>query len=691
MEVKQSVCNYCSLGCNLDFHVEEGEIKKVTPTKGYAACDGIVCIKGLNLDKQLTKYEGHRKPALRDKNGKLKEVSWDEAFKVFVSKMQGIQQRYGKESVAFLSTGQITTEEMALLGLVGRTYMGINGDGNTRLCMSTSVVAHKQSFGFDAPPYTLKDFELSDTIIFIGANPIVAHPIVWPRIKRNKDTKVITIDPRKSETAIKSNLWIDLKPKSDIVLLYTLANLLIEKGWINKEYIEMYTEGFEGFKNHVKKYTLENVERDTGISKERLSELAEIIHNGKKVSFWWTMGVNQGFQAVRTAQAIINLAIMTGNIGREGTGANSLTGQCNAMGSRIYSNTTSLYGGRDYDNPIHRKEVAEILDIDEGILPTKPTIPFNEIIDRINSGEIKGLWVIGTNPRHSWSNNKEFEKAVKNLEFFVVQDLYDDTDSSRLCHLFLPSVSGIKKEGFLINTERRLSALIPILEKEEGELSDYDIFIGIGKALGMGDMLDDWKTPKQAFEMIKKLSKGMPCDITGIDYDMLIGSDGIQWPFRKEDKLEDDCRRLYEDNKFFTSSGKAKFIYEDAAEYPEIPNDKFPYILNSGRGTVGQWHTQTRTREISQVEKSSLPYSYVYINSQLAEELKITEDEKVKISSSNGYSDSFIAKISDNVKKKELFAPMHYIETNSLTPSVYDTYSKEPCYKYVTVNIEKIT
>ncbi len=342
MKKIQSACNYCGLGCNLNFYVENGEIVKVLPTENYPVNKGFCCIKGLNLDKQCTKIKSRESPLLRNDKNEMMKVSWEKGIETFVKKMTNIQKIYGTESVAFISTGQITLEEMALLGHIGRNYMGINGDGNTRLCMATSVVAHKQSFGFDAPPYTLNDAELSDTIIFIGANPVVAHPVFWGRIKDNKNAKIITIDPRKSETAMNSDIWIDIKPKADLILFYTLANVLIENGWIDNSYIENYTEGFNCFKSHVSRFTLKDVKKVTGISQERVLELARIISEGKRVSFWWTMGINQGYEAVRTAQAIINLALMTGNIGREGTGANSLTGQCNAMGSRLFSNTSSL-------------------------------------------------------------------------------------------------------------------------------------------------------------------------------------------------------------------------------------------------------------------------------------------------------------------------------------------------------------
>jgi len=687
MKIKQSTCNYCSIGCNLDFYVEDNEIRKIIPVKNHTVNRGFCCIKGLQLNRQ----ESSRKlPLLRGEDGAMREVSWNKAFEAFAHRMNKIQNKYGKESVAYLSTAQITTEELALLGFVGRSYMGINGDGNTRLCMATAAVAYNQSFGYDSPPYALRDLELSDTIIFVGSNPVVAHPVLWEYVVRNKDAIVISIDPKRSETTINADMWIDIKPKSDLILFYTLANVLIQKGWIDEEYIQAYSEGFEGYREHVSKYTLEDVEEKTGISKERVLELAEIIHKGKRVSFWWTMGVNQGYQAVRTAQSIINLAVMTGNIGREGTGPNSITGQCNAMGSRLYSNTTCLYGGRNYNNPEDRKEVADILDIDESILPTKPTISYGQIVDKINSGEIRGLWVIATNPRHSSSNNMKFARAMKNLDFLVVQDLYDDTDTAQQCDLFLPSVPGTKKQGFLINTERRLSAVVPVLEMEEGELSDYEIFLGIGKALGIGKPLERWKTPKHAFELIKKFSKGMPGDITGVNYDMIVESNGVQWPFKEGDKLTENERRLFEDNKFYTPNGKVKFMYEDVMDIPNPVTEEFPYVLNTGRTTVGQWHTQTRTSAIPMVEDASIKEAHVLINPELAIELNIRENEKLVISSSNGQKRVFFAKISENVKKYDLFAPIHYLETNALTPSVYDTYSKEPSFKYMPVKIEKI-
>ena len=206
----------------------------------------------------------------------------------------------------------------------------------------------------------------------------------------------------------------------------------------------------------------------------------------------------------------------------------------------------------------------------------------------------------------------------------------------------------------------------------------------------MGSLLDKWRTPEEAFNTLKECSKGMPCDISGVTYDMITNSKGVQWPFKEGDVLESNERRLFEDKKFYTPSGKAKFIYEDVAEWPVKLSEEYPYVLNTGRGTVGQWHTQTRTREIATVEAIVPEHAYININPELAEELGVKENDKVRVSSSNGVAREFIAKLSRTVKKNEIYAPMHYIEANALLPSFFDTYSKEPSFKLAAVNIEKV-
>lgn len=689
MKKIQSSCNYCAIDCNMDFYVEDGRIVKVVPTKGYPVNDGFSCIKGLSLDKQHSLYKPNPLPRIKKEDGTFENVSWEEGYQEVASRLLAIREKYGAESVAAISTGQMTLEEFGIFGHMMRNHLKANVDGNTRLCMATSVVDHKQSFGFDAPGFTLQDLELSDTIIFIGANPVVAHPILWSRVRKNPNPnkKVIVIDPRRSETAKKADYWYGIKHKSDLALLYGIANELIRLDYLDHEFIKEHTNQFEEFKAFVAEYTIEKIAPICGLTEDTIKELVDLIHKGERVSFWWTMGINQGYEAVRSAQAIINLALMTGNIGKPGTGANSITGQSNAMGSRLFSNTTGLFGGGDFDDPTRREQVAKALGVEESLLIDKPTIPYNQIIEKINAGDIKALWVVCTNPRHSWIKNDTFREAMSKLELFVVQDIYEDTDTSKECHIYLPAVPGIKKEGTVINLERRLSAIRPSLEKEENERSDYEIFYGVAKALGLKDIEERWKTPKDAFYFMRACTENMPCDITGIEYEDLENSKGIQWPLKKDCLLKNDQRRLYEDGKFFTANQKANFMFEELRENPIKVSEEFPYIFNSGRGTVGQWHTQTRTREIPAVTRAVPESAYVYLHPSLAKKKNVKENDVIEICSSNGQSADFIARISEDVQAEELFAPLHYLECNRLTPSVYDKYSKEPSYKMAAVNI----
>ena len=690
----QSTCNFCAIDCNLDFYVEDGRIVKTVPTKGYPVNDGFSCIKGLSLSKQQTTVKPNALPKIRQADGSFKEVSWEEGFDHVAGKIKELQEKYGRESFAGISTGQLTLEEFAIFGHVMRNFLQTNVDGNTRLCMASAAVAHKGTYGYDAPGYTLNDFELSDTIIFIGSNPVVAHPIIWQRVRNNKipDRKIIVIDPRKSETARNADYHYPLRWRSDLKLMYTLANLIIEKDYVDHDFVDQHTEGFEDFKAFVKDFTLEKGVEATGLSAEQILELTELIHKGKAVSFWWTMGVNQGYEAVRTAQSIMNLAFLTGNVGKPGTGGNSITGQCNAMASRLFSNTTCLFAGGDFTDEAEKKRLADIIGITPDLMAKKPTLPYNRIIELINAGEIKGLWILCTNPRHSWTNNETFASAAKKLDLFIVQDIYDTIESAEDCTVYFPVVPGIKKEGTYINLERRLSPLRRVLERGENEISDYECILGVGKALGMGDALAKWETPRECFDLLRECSRGRGCDFTGVHWDDLTDSHGRQWPYPegREAELSDEQRRLYADGKFFTPSGRARFVFEEPLENPIPVTEEFPLVFNTGRGTVGQWHTQSRTKEVKFVEDVSLKKAYVYMNTALAAEKGIKETDTIRVFSSNGQNAEFIVKVTDNVQYGELFAPIHYIECNKLTPSSYDKYSREPNYKGGTCRFEKV-
>ncbi len=687
----QMICGYCSTGCSLNVHVKGGEPVNLTPDERYPVNLGEACPKGWEALTPLKADDRARTPYLRNEQGELKPVDWDTALVAFVDRFVRIQQKYGKESVAFLSTGQIPNEEMAFLGALAKFGMGIvHGDGNTRQCMATAAEAYKQSFGFDAPPYCYMDFEESDVLVFIGANPCIAHPIMWQRVLMNPyHPKILVVDPRKTETAMAATHHYDLKPKSDLVLFYGLANILIERGWIDSRYINNHTKDFEAFKEHVRPFGVEAVSETTGLSEERIREFASMIHEGRRVSFWWTMGVNQSHQGVRTAQAVINLALMTGNIGRPGTGANSITGQCNAMGSRLFSNTTNLLGGYDFLNAEHRKKIAALLNIEEDLIPARKSWAYDQIIEGITSGRIKGLWVIATNPAHSWINKNEFFQYIGNLDFLVVQDMYTSTETAKIADLILPAAGWGEKEGTFINSERRFGLLKKVAAPPGEAMPDFYIFKQIAKYWGCERLFQEWESPEAVFQIMKRVSEGQPCDITGIrDYAMIEEMGGIQWPCPQGARHFGQERRLFEDGRFYHKDEKARFIFEDDRPAPESPNARYPFCLITGRGTSSQWHTQTRTGKSAILRKLYPQHVYIEINPEDARPMGIEHGHWVYVATSRGQVKAQ-AYVVPTVKPGQIFMPMHYEETNRLTFAAFDPYSRQPSYKICAANISK--
>lgn len=678
-----SVCGFCSTGCQLKIHLDDGEAAGLTPAPNYPVNLGMACPKGWEALAVLDSPDRATTPLLHGK-----EISWQKAAESFTTEFKKVQEKHGKESVAFISTGQIPTEEMAFLGSFAKFGMGVkHGDGNTRQCMATSVVAYKQAFGFDAPPYTYGDFEESDVVLLIGSNLAIAHPILYQRLARNKrNPDIIVIDPRATETAQIATDHLAIKPKGDLYLLYTLAHCLVRDNSINHEFLEKHTEGFEEFSKFVAEYSPDATFEKTGIAHRQIEDLAKLISDpSKRVSMWWTMGVNQSHEGVRTAQAIINLCLMTGNIGKPGTGPNSITGQCNAMGSRLFSNTTSLLGGHDFGNPKHRAKVSGILDIPEPNIPTEASWAYDQIIEGIETGDIKGLWIIATNPAHSWINQDRFTKLREKLDFLVVQDMYATTETARTADLLLPAASWGEKNGTFINSERRIGTLKQVRKAPGKALSDFRIFQLLAHTWGVGDLFKKWTEPETVFGLLQQLSAGQPCDITGIQgYQDLDQSGGIQWP-----KTTETCeqeRRLFSDGKFHTPSGKARFLFDPPAPLPEPTSNEFPFTLMTGRGTSAQWHTQSRTQKSVVLRKLYPAALLLDLNPADAASLGIKDRDPVTISSKRA-SITALAHLTSSVNPGEVYLPMHEPNVNRLTFPAFDPHSRQPSYKACAVNV----
>jgi anaerobic selenocysteine-containing dehydrogenase len=686
------VCGFCSTGCGLEVLLKDGQAIGLTPTTEYPVNLGMACPKGWEALKPLSGPGRATTPLVR-RDGKLVGTTWDDAVYTMVERFKAIQEKHGPESVAWIGTGQMVTEELALLGALGKFGMGmVHGDGNTRQCMATAATAYKQSFGFDAPPFSYQDFEQSDVIVLVGSNLCIAHPIMWERICRNPfRPALVVIDPRRTETAMAATHHYAVSPKGDLALLYTIANLLVTRGQINRAYIDAHTSGFDEFAAQIAPFTLDLAPATTGLPTESIEQLAQLIHQGKRVSFWWTMGVNQSHEGVRTAQALIALALMTGNIGRPGTGANSITGQCNAMGSRLFSNTTNLMGGREFDNAEHRAEVARALNIDEKLIPSRPSLAYDQIIEGIVSGKIRGLWVLATNPAHSWINQAHLlDDVIGRLDCLVVQDMYPDTETAVLADIMLPAAAWGEKEGTFINSERRYGLVKRVAKAPGQALADFHIFRLVAEAWGCADLFREWSSPEAVFQILKRVSQGRPCDITGIeDYAMIDREGGVQWPLPAGSAQPAQERRLFEDGQYFTPDRRAKFFFAAPRPLPEPVSSHYPLVLLTGRGSSSQWHTQTRTKRSPVLARLAPSELYVELSPVDARELDIRPDERVIVRSQRAGVEAR-AFVTNSVKPGQVFMPMHYATMNRLTFASFDPYSRQPAYKACAVRVEKL-
>ncbi|MEM7410479.1 MAG: nitrate reductase [Myxococcota bacterium] len=687
-----TVCGFCSTGCGLRVHLRDGEAINLSPDTEYPVNLGMACPKGWEALTPMAAPDRADRPLLRDATGTLQPVSWEEALDTFCARVRDVQAQHGRESVAFLGTGQIPTEELAYFGALAKFGMGmVHGDGNTRQCMATAATAYKESFGFDAPPYTYQDFEESDVIVLVGSNLCIAHPILWERVCRNPNApEIVVIDPRKTETAMAATQHLALAPKSDLLLFYGLARLLIQRGAVDEAFVDAHTEGFEGFERFVAQFDLASVAEGTGLSPERLEHLADTIAAGKRVSFWWTMGVNQSHEAVRVAQAIIDLALLTGNIGKPGTGANSITGQCNAMGSRLFSNTSSLLGGREFHDPEHRREVAEILGIPAASIPDHKGWAYDQIVEGIRSGTIRGLWIVATNGSHSWIDQQDFRELLGRLDFLVVQDLYADTETALQADLVLPAAGWGEKDGTFINSERRVGLVKKVRRAPGQALADFHIFQLLAEAWGCAQLFERWKTPEDVFDALRELSRGRFCNFSGIDgYRALDAARGVQWPFPEVSPDSSPERRLFADGHFPREGGRAAFCYEMPRAVPEPTDAGYPFVLLTGRGSSAQWHTQTRTKRSPVLAKLHSAVPRIEIHPEDAENLGIRSGDPVQVSSRRGKAE-FEAYLTPNVQPGQLFAAMHHEATNRLTLRAFDPYSRQPSYKHCAVAVARL-
>ena len=595
-----------------------------------------------------------------------------------------------------LSTGQLVTEEFYTLGKLVQLGFGTNNyDGNTTLCMASAVSGYKRSFGSDGPPGAYDDFEQSDVVFLIGANIADNHPILCYRLEQNPGKTVVVADPRVSKTARMADLYLPLKPRSDIALLNGMAHILIRSGLIDRDYIEAHTNGFEELQQHLDKYTPDRVAAVTGLSVEQVYRAALLYGRAKAPMLAWTMGVNHSTKGTETVNVINNLALLTGNVGKPGASPFSITGQCNAMGTRETGFTASMPGYRKFDDPQDRQDLARLWNIDPEALPRARGRAYPDIVEACVRDKIKALWIIATNPLVSFPNYDLLRHGLANLDFLVVQDGFHPTPTTELADMVLPAAIWGEKEGTYTNSERRVGKVNQAVEPPGEARSDFDIFLAVAEELGIRESLyPGWTNPRDAFDEWRRVSQGRLCDYSGLSYELLDRHHAIQWPFTADDAARTNgtaprTSRLYADGNFETPDGKAQLFPVEWEPFPEQPSKSFPFVLNTGR-TVEHWHTRTKTKEVKILERMS-PTAWLEMSPRDARSLGLRQHDLVTVVSPRSRVEHLELRVTEIVAPGQVFMPFHYEEKNSnrLTQSAFDPISREPNYKQAAVRVEK--
>ena len=694
VEWKYATCGYCSTGCSIEVGLDQrGE---PVSSRGVADADvnrGKLCIKGIYEHELFRKTSGRgNKPLMREHAwDEFKPVAWDTALDKTAKEIKRIQTEYGRDAFSIVSTGQIMTEEFYTLGKLARGVIGTNNyDGNTTLCMSSAVSGYKRSFGSDGPPGCYEDFEDTQCLLAFGSNLPEQHPIIYWRLNEARQkTKfpLIVVDPRVTMFAQQADMHLAISPGTDLVLLNALAHVILEEQLHDEEYISAHTEGYQEFNDLVAQYDPVTAAKICGIDEDTIRNVARLFAKADAAMSIWTMGINQSTHGSDGVVAINNLHLITGNIGKPGASSLSITGQCNAMGTREWSSCSGLPGYRSLENQQDRQDIAEFWGVDEEFFPQKRGMFMTDILPAIETGQVKGLWLIATNPMTSMANTARIRKTLEKLEFLVVQDAYEDVETNQYSHVYLPAAVWAEKEGCFTNTERRVNIIRNACQPHGQSKTDLAIFNAMAERFEQGKKVVFPETPEGVFEEIRVLSKGRMLDYSGMSYDKIEQQRGIQWPCN-EDSTPNGSQRLYTDGVFQHAGGKAKLLALPFIDNNERPDDNYPFWLNSGR-VVEHFHTRTRTGKVANGNKFS-PTAYMEMNPDAAAELNIEHGSYARLSSRRG--DAIVmVQCTHRVAKNSVFIPFHFHEcVNRLTLGLLDPHSRQPAYKQCAVQIEAI-
>lgn len=667
-----TVCPYCGVGCMLKLVIKDDRIIGVKPAQGPANAN-LLCVKGrFGLDfvhhpQRLTS------PLIR-KDGVLKEASWDEAINYTASRLKAIKERYGPEALAGMSSAKCSNEENYLMQKFVRACLGTNNvDNSARLCHASTISGLSEAFGSGAATNSIAEMENVQVFFVIGSNTPETHPVISFRVQeaKRRGAKIIVADPRRTDLAEKADVFLQQLPGTDTALLNGMLNIISGEGLTDNAFIEERTENFAELKEQVKKYTPDYVENITGVPAALLIKAAKMYGEAENAAVLYAMGITQHTSGTDNVRCIANLALATGNVGRENTGVYPLRGQNNVQGACDMAALPGyLPGYQKIADESVRQKFARVWGVE---VPGKPGLNEMEMLEKALEGKLKGLYIMGENPMLSNPDINTVRNALKNLEFLVVQDIFL-TETAILADVVLPGTSFAEKDGTYVNTERRVQLAKKAVTPPGESLPDWEIICKLSNAM-------DYPMNYSSFHEVMQEISSLTPSYAGITYERLLNG-GIQWPC--PDESHPGTQFLHKEK--FTR-GRGSFGLVEFQPPAEIPDEEYPYIFVTGRHLY-HYHTGTMSRRSHGLE-TIRPEAYLEINQKTASNLGVADGEYVRVSSRRGEI-RIKANLTDRVPERVIFVPFHYKEAaaNLLTNPAVDLKSGIPELKVCAARIE---
>jgi sulfite reductase (NADPH) flavoprotein alpha-component len=720
--VKQvkSVCPYCGVGCGIVMDVEDDaatstrRVIKVYGDKQHPTNYGRLCTKGSTCIQAIAESGRLEYAYVRQQRGQESvRTGIDAAIKETARRLRAILDEHGPDAIALYVSGQMSIESQYLANKLVKGYLGSNNiESNSRLCMASAGSGYKLSLGADGPPGSYQDFDQTDLFFVIGANMADCHPILFLRMmdRIKAGAKLIVVDPRRNTTADKANLFMQIKPGTDLALLNGLLHLLVKNGHTDAEFIAEFTEGWEVMPDFLQDYLPEKVAAITGLNESDIRQAAEWIGTSKNWISCWTMGLNQSTHGTWSTNAICNLHLATGAICRPGSGPFSLTGQPNAMGGREMGYMgPGLPGQRSVLAEQDRQFIEQLWQVPEGTLHTRLGGGTVAMFEQMIAGKIKACWIICTNPVASMANRKNVIAGLEKAELVIAQDAFLDTETNRYADILLPGALWAEAEGVMINSERNMTLMQQAVKPPGEGMADWEIIARVACEMGFSDGFSYTSAAEVFAEITRASNLKTGYDIRGVSHDKLRET-SLQWPYAPDSQNDRNPVRYLNDGinqvlkvredgsqpriAFATASGKAVFFARPHMDPVELPDHDYPFVLNTGR-LQHQWHTMTKTGKIPTLNKLN-PGPFIELHPEDAIALGVQDKELVEISSRRGRA-VLPAIVTDRVRAGNCFAPFHWndvfgenLAINAVTSDAIDPISQQPELKFCAVTMTRV-